>query len=113
MASRKANRARRKYARRFSEREHRRYMRITFVAIALTLVFAAGILLYQTNQLKQDEKHYMTQIEQVKEDIKQEKARQEELANKMKISSSDNYIEEEARKRLNYIYKGEILIKSK
>lgn len=113
MASRKANRAKRKYARRFSEREHKKYMRITFAAIAMTLFLAVGMLLYQTNKLKQDEQRYMAQIELVKDDIEQEKLRQEELSAKMKISSSDTYVEEEARKRLNYIYEGEILIKSK
>lgn len=113
MATRKANRTKRRYARRYSEREHKKYMRITFAAIALTLVIAACILVYQTNQLKKEEQHYMSQINQVQDDIEQEKQRQEELSNKIKMSTSDNYIEEEARKRLNYIYNGEILIKSK
>ncbi|MGN0268490.1 MAG: septum formation initiator family protein [Lachnospiraceae bacterium] len=107
------NSARRKYVRRSSAREQKRHLRMTFLGIGLLLIFAAVLLVYKTGQLQIQKQQYVTQTEQLKAEIEKEESRKEELLRKKTEVSSDAYIESEARKRLNYVHKDEILIKRK
>lgn len=111
--STKRNSTGKKYIRRSSAREQKRHLRITFLCIGLLLVFAAGLLIYKTGQLQIQKQHYITQTEQLNAEIEKEESRKEELLRKKAEVSSDAYIESEARKRLNYVHKDEILIKRK
>ena len=107
------NSARRKYMRRSSAKEQKRHLRNTFLCIGLLLIFAAGLLVYKTGQLQIQKQQYITQTEQLKAEIEKEESRKEELLRKKAEVSSDAYIESEARKRLGYVHKDEILIKRK
>lgn len=102
-----------RYARRPSARDQKRRLRLTFVGIGLIIILAAGILGFQTNRLSQQKETYAAQVEQLQSKIEDEKARQEELMKKKIEVTSDAYIESEARKRLGYVYKDEVLVKRK
>lgn len=110
----KSNRTpRKRYARRPSAKDQKRRLRMTFIGIGLIIILAAGILGFQTNRLTQQKDAYMAQVEHLQSDIEDEKARQEELTRKKLEVTSDAYIESEARKRLGYVHKDEVLVKRK
>ncbi len=104
---------RRRYARRPSAKEQKRRLRLTFTAIALVVILAAGIMGFQTVRLNQQKAAYMAQVEQLQSDIEDEEARQKELIKKKIEVTSDAYIESEARKRLGLIHEDELLLKRK
>lgn len=104
---------RRRYARRPSAKEQKKRLRLTFAAIGLILVLAAGILGFQTAQINQQKAAYTAQVEQLQSDIEDEQNRQQELLKKKIEVTSDAYIESEARKRLGLVREDEVLIKRK
>ena len=102
---------RRRYARRTSAKEQKKRLRLTFAAMGLILVLAAGILGFQTEQINQQKAAYTAQVEQLQSDIEDEQNRQQELLKKKIEVTSDAYIESEARKRLGLVREDEVLIK--
>ncbi|MCI7098404.1 MAG: septum formation initiator family protein [Lachnospiraceae bacterium] len=102
---------RRRYARRTSAKEQKKRLRLTFAAMGLILVLAAGILGFQTAQINQQKAAYTAQVEQLQSDIEDEQNRQQELLKKKIEVTSDAYIESEARKRLGLVREDEVLIK--
>ena len=102
---------RRRYARRPSAKEQKKRLRLTFAAMGLILVLAAGILGFQTAQINQQKAAYTAQVEQLQSDIEDEQNRQQELLKKKIEVTSDAYIESEARKRLGLVREDEVLIK--
>lgn len=105
--------SRKRYVRRPSAKDQKKRLRLTFIGIGFIIILAAGIMGFQTNRLNQQKEAYAAQVEQLQSDIEDEKARQEELMIKKLEVTSDAYIESEARKRLGYVYKDEILVKRK
>ncbi len=76
-------------------------------------MFTAGFLFFRLHQLNQQESIYQAQIKQIQSDIEEEQIRNTELLRRKEDVNSKEYIESEARSKLNYVYKNEILIKRK
>lgn len=111
MASHK--RSVKRYSRRQSAREQKKKIHLTFLCVVLLLMFTAGFLFFRLHQLNAQGDIYQAQIEQIRSDIDDEQVRNDELLRRQQEVDSKEYIESEARNKLNYVYPHETLIKRK
>ena len=101
--------AQRNHTRRVIKRKHGRNM-LLIMMIVISLVVASGVLKLS---LKHKEAAYIKQSHQLEEQIKQEKARAEELDELEEYMASDKYVEDVAMEKLGMAYPNDILLKAK
>ena len=81
-----------------------------FCALILTLVFGS-IFVYKISVLKTQSREYSEQLEQLKEQRDEQKARDAELDEFEDYVRTDEYVEDVAREKLGLVYSDEILFK--
>lgn len=81
-----------------------------FCALVLTVVFGS-IFTFKIFELKSQSREYAIQLEQLKKQRDEQKARDAELDEFEDYVGTDEYVEDVAREKLGLVYKDEILFK--
>lgn len=90
------------------QRHKRSVLAVSAVVLLLFAVVSANSI-----SLKSKEEHYRGQELELEQQIKEEKARAEEIEELREYVGTDQYVEDMAREKLGLIYENEIILKEK
>ena len=98
----------RKHRKRRMQRHKRSVLAVSAVVLLLFAVVSANSI-----SLRSKEEYYQGQEMELEQQIKEEKARAEEIEELREYVGTDQYVEDVAREKLGLIHENEIILKEK